>query len=267
VFLCAATTVPASGPTAFSGNAGLASLGLVCAAGIAVTYVTSGGGTACLVGVVGSGAQPHVASRSAGVAPTGPEDLPAPSPDAPRPSSGPRVWTPSSFYRAGLMASWPDDGTDFAGRPGQCFVAAAGELHFRWRRARRDVVVRNLLPVCGGDRMVGEQTARQLYRNFAVKLADLWRVESGLPVRDWITAPGDLERIRDACHRGRACSSSPFTWQLGTWRHLVGQLGLKLTVLTLAEPDDRLTHIRLAARKRWGIETLLIARTVLRWWK
>jgi lauroyl/myristoyl acyltransferase len=37
-------------------------------------------------------------------------------------------------------------------------------------------------------------------------------------------------------------------------------LGIKLTVITLAEPDDSLTEIRAASRARWGIETLILGR-------
>jgi lauroyl/myristoyl acyltransferase len=48
---------------------------------------------------------------------------------------------------------------------------------------------------------------------------------------------------------------------LGDWEHgglLLGQLGIKLMVLTLAEPGAKFTEVRTASRARWGIETLVI---------
>jgi len=148
-----------------------------------------------------------------------------------------------------MLPAWLVDGV--------CITVA--ELHFRLRRERREVVVRNLLPACSGDRPAAERTARQLYRRFAVKLADLWRVESGLPVRNWVTRPSELEIIQAAVRRGRGVLF--ITLHLGNWEHgglLLAELGIKLTVLTLAEPDESLTEIRTASRARWGIDTLII---------
>ncbi len=116
-----------------------------------------------------------------------------------------------------------------------------------------------LLPACSGDRTAAERTARQLYRRFAVKLADLWRVESGLRVRNWLTTPSELEIIQAAVRRDRGILF--ITLHLGNWEHgglLLAEMGIKLTVLTLAEPDQSLTEIRIASRARWGIGTLII---------
>ena len=51
------------------------------------------------------------------------------------------------------------------------------------------------------------------------------------------------------------------TLHLGNWEHgglLLNQFGIRLTILTQAEPDDGLTNIRIAARARYGVDTLII---------
>ena len=51
------------------------------------------------------------------------------------------------------------------------------------------------------------------------------------------------------------------TPHLGNWEFgapLLAQRGVKLLVITLAEPHGRLTGIRQASRARWGIETVVI---------
>ncbi len=133
------------------------------------------------------------------------------------------------------------------------------ELYCLLRRRRCEVVVENFLPVLAGDRAAAWNAARRLHRKFAVKLVDLWRVESGVPVRDWLTNPPELEIIRLARQRGRGVLF--ITLHLGNWEHgglLLNQLGIPLTILTLAEPDDGLTDLRIASRKHFGVETLII---------
>jgi KDO2-lipid IV(A) lauroyltransferase len=135
----------------------------------------------------------------------------------------------------------------------------ASDVHFRMQSKRREIVVRNLLPACSGDRMAALKTARRLYHNFGRKLADLWRVESGQSVNNWTTHPAELEIIRNASRRGQGVLL--LTLHLGNWEHgglLLAQLGIKLTILTLAEPDKHLTAMRTASRARWGIDTLII---------
>jgi lauroyl/myristoyl acyltransferase len=166
---------------------------------------------------------------------------------------------PSSFYRVGLwrlglaivriLPAWLVKG----------FCVSVAELHYRIGRQRREVVVQNLLPALSGNRPEAEKTARRLYRNFASKLVDLWRVEGGVPVRDWLTDPAGLEIIRVARQRGHGILF--ITLHLGNWEHgglLLAEVGIQLTVLTLAEPDDELTKLRMASRERWRIQTLII---------
>jgi KDO2-lipid IV(A) lauroyltransferase len=87
----------------------------------------------------------------------------------------------------------------------------------------------------------------------------LWRVESGVPVRNWVTNRAELEIIEAARKSGHGVLF--LTLHLGNWEHgglLLADLGIPLTVLTLAEPDDSLTKMRIASRARWKIETLII---------
>jgi lauroyl/myristoyl acyltransferase len=140
---------------------------------------------------------------------------------------------------------------------GFCVIVA--EFYFLLRRRRCEVVVRNFLPVFGGDRVAAVKAAHRLHRNFAMKLVDLWRVESGVPVRNWLVNPPELEIIRTARQRGHGTLF--ITLHLGNWEHgglLLNQLGIRLTVLTQAEPDDGLTDLRIESRKRCGVETLII---------
>jgi KDO2-lipid IV(A) lauroyltransferase len=137
----------------------------------------------------------------------------------------------------------------------------AAELYYRTQHSRREVVVQNLLPALSGDRSQAEKTARRLYKNFGLKLVDLWRVESGVPVHNWLTREEERETIQTACKRGRGVLF--LTPHLGNWEHgglLLAQMDIKLTVLTQPEPEDSLTNLRSASRARWGIETLIVGR-------
>jgi len=252
LLLCGGTAMAGFGSLAWSSNPGMASLGKVCAVGIGANMLIavfllptwwvalslkskvqspkSAAGGACSVGAT---RDTQHATRN----------TPA----------------PSSFYRVGLwrlglaivriLPAWLVKG----------FCVSVAELHYRIGRQRREVVVQNLLPALSGNRPEAEKTARRLYRNFASKLVDLWRVEGGVPVRDWLTDPAGLEIIRAA--RQRAQGILFITLHLGNWEHgglLLAEVGIQLTVLTLAEPDDELTKLRMASRERWRIQTLII---------
>jgi predicted RND superfamily exporter protein/lauroyl/myristoyl acyltransferase len=259
LLLCGGTAMAGFGSLAWSSNPGMASLGKVCAVGIGANMMiavfllptwwvllslkskvqgpkSAAGGECCVVRGACSGA----ATRD--------------TQHATRNTS-----SPSSLYRVGLwrfglavvrvLPTWFVKG----------FCVTVAELHFRLGRQRREVVVQNLLPALSGNRSEAEKTARRLYRNFASKLVDLWRVEGGAPVRDWLTDPAGLEIIRAARQRGRGILF--ITLHLGNWEHgglLLAEVGIELTVLTLAEPDDELTKLRMASRERWKIQTLII---------
>ena len=132
-------------------------------------------------------------------------------------------------------------------------------LYWRLQRQRCEVLVQNFLPVFSGDKSAAENAARAAHKNFAAKLIDLWRAEGGEITRNWLTTDGELEIIHAARRRGHGTLF--ITLHLGNWEHgglLLNQLGIRLTILTQAEPDDGLTEMRKAARARYGVDTLII---------
>jgi KDO2-lipid IV(A) lauroyltransferase len=139
------------------------------------------------------------------------------------------------------------------------FCVAVAAAYVRLRRQRVEVVVQNLLPIVAGDRVAAERAARRLHHNFAVKLVDLWRLESGEQVHDWLLDPKGTEIIQSARRRGQGIIF--ITLHLGNWEHggqLLNQFDIPLTILTQAEPDDGLTALRIESRRRCGVETLVI---------
>lgn len=139
------------------------------------------------------------------------------------------------------------------------FAMLMAEIYL-WLQPRRvEVVLQNFLPVFNNDRFAAEAAVCAAHRNFAAKLVDLWRVEGGEEVTSWLTNDGELDIIRVARSRGKGALY--ITLHLGNWEHggqLLKQLGIQLTILSLAEPDDGLTDLRKAARARYGVGTLII---------
>ena len=240
LILCGGTAVAGFGSLAFSSNLGMASLGKVCAVGI---------GTNMLISVFLLPAWWRFFSRKAdaripGPATAGTESAPAKLP----------AFYRGGLWRLGLVAArvLPAAGLK---------LIASGMADFYWllQRQRCEVVVQNFLPVFGGDKLAAEKAARAAHRNFAAKLIDLWRVESGEGVRNWLTNDAELEIIHAARRRGRGTLF--ITLHLGNWEHgglLLNQLGIRLTILTQPEPDDGLTEMRKVARARYGVDTLII---------
>ena len=258
LMLCGGTAVAGFGSLALSSNLGMASLGKVCAVGI---------GANMLISVFLLPAWWRLFRRTNDASP--PRNGP-PSPDAgtnsPPPAgtgesrgSSPSPQKQPAFYQAGAwrlgsaaVRALPDSITKGAAK----FLAG---LYWRLQRSRCEVVVQNFLPVFNGNRAAAEKAARAAHRNFAAKLIDLWHVESGESVRNWITEGSGLEIIHAARRRGHGALF--ITLHLGNWEHgglLLNQIGIRLTVLTQAEPDDGLTEIRRAARARYGVDTLII---------
>ena len=158
------------------------------------------------------------------------------------------------FWRLGLVAARivPSAVLRWIARVGAGF-------YWRSQPGHAEVVVQNFLPVFNGNRSAAERAACAAYQNFAAKLVDLWRVEAGRNVTDWLTDIGELEIIHAARRRG--CGALFITPHLGNWEHgglLLKQFGIPLTILSLAEPDDGLTALRNAARARYGVDTLII---------
>jgi predicted RND superfamily exporter protein/lauroyl/myristoyl acyltransferase len=262
LMLCGGTAMAGFGSLGFSSNPGMASLGRVCAVGIGANMIISvfllpawwvrlnqkakgGKSDECRV----SGDEGEHASRFT--------HLPAEA--LAKAGHVSRITPPSAFYRAGLWRFGLAVVRILPPGLVKGFSIIVAEFYFLFRRQRREVVVQNFLPVFAGNRAAAEKAAHRLHRKFAVKLVDLWRVEGGVPVQNWLTNPGELEIIRAAQQRGRGILF--ITLHLGNWEHgglLLNQLGIPLTVLTQAEPDDGLTDLRIASRRRFGVETLII---------
>ena len=140
-------------------------------------------------------------------------------------------------------------------------AATLASAYARLCGTRREVVVQNLLPLFAGNRVRAEQTARELFPQFARKLVDLWRFEAGRPMDDVFRELTGWDHFLAAQKTGRGVLV--VTPHLGNWEFgapLLTQRGFKLNVITLIEPGHGLTEMRQAARARWGIETLVIGR-------
>ena len=256
LLLCGGTAIAGFGSLAWSANQGMASLGKVCAAGIAANMLIS----IYLLPVWWRRAWGATGAPDCGTTP--PADLPPP---------------PSALYRASLwrLGQWVTRMLP----PGvlRQLSLLLAEVHFRLDRHRRETVVGNLLPTVDGDRTRAEKTARQLYRQFALKLLDLWQFENGESCsveqangidcqnagascrQEANPASGSLTALAEAQRKGRGVLL--LTPHLGNWE--VGALllkrhGIQLLVITQAEPGSGLTELRQTSRARWGIDTLVI---------
>jgi uncharacterized protein len=243
LLLCGGTAMAGFGSLAWSSNPGMASLGKVCAVGIGANMLISVFLLpAWWLWFQGRRGGPGINPES-----ESPGGLPQPRTAAP------------SFYRARL---WLFGLFIVRVVPAGLLKWVAGnvaELYCQIRRQQRELVARNLLPALSGDEAAARNAARRLHRNFAMKLIDLWRLENGLEVRDWLKRDGELEIFRSARERG--CGVLFITLHLGNWEHggiLLNQLGIPLMILTQPEPDDGLTELRIASRRRCGVESLVI---------
>ena len=173
--------------------------------------------------------------------------------------ASPGIDSPSWLYRAGFwhlgvkLARWLPHW--LLAR----LATQAAQLYWLNCAARRRVVFENLLPALHGDRQAARLTTRQLFQEFAFKLADLWRYESGLSIdslfHDWT----GWENL--AAARARRRGVLLVTAHLGNWEFgapLLTRRGVSLQVITGPEPQAQLTELRQAARARWGIETLAL---------
>jgi lauroyl/myristoyl acyltransferase len=235
LMLCGGTAVAGFGSLGASSNPGMASLGKVCAVGIGVN---------ALISIFLLPSWWRVFSPQSTV-------------HSPQ-SNADRTKLPV-FYRGGLWRLGLVFARIFPAALLKRIAVSLAGVYWLAQRRRCEVVVQNFLPVFAGDRSAAEKAARAAHRNFAAKLVDLWRVEGGETTQDWLTNPGELEIIHTARQRGRGTLF--ITLHLGNWEHgglLLTQLGIRLTILSLAEPDDGLTGLRNAARARYGVDTLII---------
>jgi lauroyl/myristoyl acyltransferase len=166
---------------------------------------------------------------------------------------------PSSLYRASvwrwgyaaarMLPAWLLE-------PMSGILAAA---YWRGQTPRRTVVIENLLPGTGGDLPRATALSRALFRQFALKLLDLWRLEAGLSIEHLFSDWQGWPHFQAARERGRGVLL--LTPHLGNWElgaPLLAQRGVSLLVITLEEPEPGLTALRQASRARRGVETLVI---------
>ena len=260
LLLCGGTAIAGFGSLGLSSNAGMASLGRVCAIGIAANMLFSvfllptWWRTVCRrislapsdgerAGVRGS-ANPQSAIRN-------------PQLTSPVPHSALR--TPSSFYGARLwqlglaiVRIVPPSLCEQIGK-------WVGTVYWLLASHRRKIVIENLLPVYANDRPAAKRAARELFQQFALKIVDLWRYESGAPAADWFVGWQGWDAFNKCRERGRGVLL--VTLHLGNWElggAVMERHGQKLLVLTQPEPDPRLTAMREASRAARGIETLVV---------
>ncbi|MCP5521184.1 MAG: lysophospholipid acyltransferase family protein [Verrucomicrobiales bacterium] len=169
---------------------------------------------------------------------------------------GPSVFYGARLWRLGLA-------TARTLPPGlmRAAVGAMARTYLLARPRRREIVVRNLLPLCNGDRAATASAADRLFVNFGRKLADLMRFEAGLSLTRRFVALNDWERFREV--EARRQGVLMLTPHLGNWEigaPLLVERGVKLLIVTQAEPGEDLTELRRQSRDRWGVETLVIGR-------
>jgi predicted exporter/lauroyl/myristoyl acyltransferase len=233
LLLCGGTAIAGFGSLGMSSNAGMSSLGRVCAVGIAGNMLIS-------VFLLPVWWKFVLGNKNL--------EAPANKTFAPSQFYGARLWQigltlarfiPKSFFRA--------------------LAKLAAAIYWRLAAHRRKIVIQNLLPVFDGDRKQAAIAARKLFTEFLLKLADLWSYEGGVAVADWFVDWNGWEIFATAEARGRGVLF--VTPHLGNWElggAFMARHGCKMLVLTQAEPDPHLTAMRQASRARWGIETLVV---------
>ena len=290
LLLCGGTAIAGFGSLAWSSNAGMASLGQVCAVGIGSNMLIAifllpiwwrrlAGPQAVLAEALnilpgpgagaGSKQEPQgPASRSYlgsecetvqnGLSTLGQSrrqtlNLPEAALSASR-AAAPSTLYRSEFWRLGL---WTVRLLPYR----VCAFLSRIAVRVYWTLAphRLEVVARNLRVVLKGDAPAAEAVAKRLFQQFALKLLDLWRYEAGLTIDNAFGAMTGWEHFTEAQAAGRGVLL--LTPHLGNWEFggpLLTRKGVSLQVITLAEPGDEFTALRQASRARWKIETLVI---------
>ena len=135
-----------------------------------------------------------------------------------------------------------------------------GHFIASWRPQRREIVRRNLASI--GEwrcEAAADRATNELFRQFALKLADLWHFENGGSIDHWLDDWDGWEGFLAAHARGKGVLL--ITPHLGNWEFggaFLVKRNIDLLVLTQAEPEASLTKLRQASRERKGIKTLVI---------
>lgn len=232
LWLCGGTTIAGFGSLAWSSNRGLASLGCLCATGIAC---------AMLVSIY---LLPPMWKSLAWDENKKPPSKPI----------GPSALYRNGVWRMGLLAA----------RLLPMHVAAQlmrrlAQFYWAVVPARREIVIQNLLPALQGDRDKATSLSKELFGHFGAKLVDLWRFEIGQSPESLLVQESGWEHFAAARESGRGVLV--VTPHLGNWEYggpLLARRGIQLHVVTQVEPGEGFTELRSAGRSRWGIRTLVI---------
>jgi predicted RND superfamily exporter protein/lauroyl/myristoyl acyltransferase len=248
LLLCGGTAIAGFGSLIISTNAGMASLGQVCAVGIAGNMLIS----VFLLPVWWRLLTPRRTRNE--TPPPAPGSAIAESNGKSSPPSA-----PSSFYRAGpwrfglwMVRLLPRRVCILSG---SIFVSA----YWRFARERRETVIQNLLPALQNDRAAAKRKAKDLFQQFAVKIVDLWQYEAGMPIDTRLAFGAGWEHFEKSRSERRGILL--LTPHLGNWEFggpWMTKRGVQLQVITLAEPGKDFTELRQASRARWNIETIVI---------
>lgn len=166
---------------------------------------------------------------------------------------------PSTLYRAGTWRLGLVAAKNLSPTAAEHLMQQLSRCYWHFNPLRREVVVQNLLPAANGDRERARQLSQELFRQFAIKLVDLWRYESGLALDELFLDWTGWDRFAAARAQGRGVLL--LTPHLGNWEFgapLLARQGVTLLVITLSEPHSQLTQLRQQSRALWGIETLVI---------
>jgi predicted RND superfamily exporter protein/lauroyl/myristoyl acyltransferase len=251
LLLCGGTAIAGFGSLAWSSNAGMASLGQVCAVGVGsnmliAIFLLPVWWKALQVQTPRSEVQTNPRTGNHGpVSQLSTFNL--------QPSTPSFLYRPE-FWRVGLklvkllpasVCTW--------------LAHVLVSLYWWLARKRREVVIQNLLPALRDDAVAAETTAKALFHQFALKLVALFRYEAGLPLDGLLGATSGWEHFVEAqSHKRGVLLLTP---HLGNWEFggpLLTQRGVRLQVITQAEPGRDFTELRQASRARWNIETLVI---------
>lgn len=240
LLLCGGTAIAGFGSLGLSSNAGMASLGQVCAVGVGSNMLIA----IFLLPVWWQRliqGRPHQLDQGSE---SGSGSLP----------SGPSSLYRSGFWRIGLalVRVLP---ASFTARLGQAFAT----LYWFLARHRRAVVMQNLAPALERDPLSTKRAAKNLFHQFARKVTDLWRFEAGMDIAGLFNKATGWEHFQAAHAQNRGVLL--LTPHLGNWEFggpMLTKRGISLQVLTLAEPGRDFTQLRQASRARWQIETLVV---------
>ncbi|HPA20486.1 MAG TPA: lysophospholipid acyltransferase family protein [Verrucomicrobiae bacterium] len=171
----------------------------------------------------------------------------------------PPAHRPSAFYTAGIWRAGQHIVRLLPHRLSAAIGGLISRMYFALHPRRRTIVVENLLPIVGNDLVAARAASRRLFWQFGTKVVGLLRYEAGVPPDyssvDW----SGRDTLLDAQSRGHGVLM--VTVHLGDWEiggALVADAGIKLVVLSQAEPSNGFTAMRQASRAQWGIETIVV---------